>query len=186
VTTRREQVLDAAITLLGTQGVRGVTHRAGDETAGLPAGSTSHYFRTREALYDAVVVRFAERERRNWEDIALAVVPTTPAELAAAFAKVVLDSVGPHRTLTLARYALLVEAAQRPALRAQLLATGSRVSASFTNWIRSVGFPEPERHAPIIMNYCVGLVLHELSNPDPAFDPLTPLGALVAALVRPE
>ena len=52
---KRERVLDAAIEVLGTRGLRGLTHRAVDEVAGIPQGSTSNYFRTRESLLEAVV-----------------------------------------------------------------------------------------------------------------------------------
>jgi len=41
------------------------------------------------------------------------------------------------------------------------------------------------RDAPIIMNYCAGLVLHQLANPDPGFDPSAELTALVTTIVRP-
>lgn len=182
MSTRRDDLLDAAITLLGTQGTRGLTHRAVDATAGLPAGSTSNYFRTTEALFDAVVERFAHRERENWEEVALGLSPATPADLVAAFAAAVRDSVGPQRTLTLARYAVLVEAAVRPSLRSQLPATGGRVTKYFTNWLRAVGVADPAQAVPILANYVVGLVLHQLSYPDPAFDPQPGLKLLIDSL----
>ena len=47
---RRAQLADAAIELLAASGVHGVTHRAVDRRAGLPAGTASNYFRSREAL----------------------------------------------------------------------------------------------------------------------------------------
>ena len=47
---RRTTLLDAALELVGTQGMRGLTHRAVDAAADLPPGSTSNYFRTRAAL----------------------------------------------------------------------------------------------------------------------------------------
>ncbi|HEV7709700.1 MAG TPA: TetR/AcrR family transcriptional regulator [Asanoa sp.] len=180
---RREDVLDAAITLLGTGGVRAVTHRTVDAEAGLPAGATSNLFRTRDALLGAVVERFAAREKANWDDLAASGTPTTPAELAAVVATVARDAVGPHRTLTLARYVILVEAAHHPALRAALLAAGSRVDAWFTMWLRVAGSTNPERDAPILMNAYSGLILHELANPDPAFDPGGRLTPLVEALM---
>ncbi|MFC7482775.1 TetR/AcrR family transcriptional regulator [Luedemannella flava] len=55
---RRDDLLDAAITVLGEGGMRALTHRAVDAAAGLPAGSTSNYFRTRDALLGAVIDRF--------------------------------------------------------------------------------------------------------------------------------
>ena len=180
---RREDLLDAAIEVIGEHGIRALTHRAVDRAAGLPAGSTSNYFRTSDALLDAVVERFAVRERANWEEITADSTPTTPAELAQAITAFAHDSTGPHRTLTLARYAILLEAAVRPALRVQLATTGARVAARFTTWLRMVGSTHPEVHTRIVANMFTGLVLHQLSYPNPSFDPSEAFSTLIAALV---
>lgn len=181
---RRDDLLDAAISVLGGSGMRSLTHRAVDAAAGLPAGSTSNYFRTRDALLDAVVERFAARERANWEEVATGLAPTTPEELARALTIAARDSAGPQRTLTLARYAILTEAAIHPSLRAQLTATGGRVRAYFLTWLRAAGSTDPERDGPIIMNHYAGLVLHQLANPDPAFDPSAEIAAVVTTVIR--
>src|SRR3954453_8076085 len=107
MTSRRDDLLDAAISVLGESGTHGLTHRAVDTAAGLPAGSTSNHFRTRDALLEAVVVRFAARERANWEDLAMGVFPTPPDELARVMVTAAKAATGTHRTLTLARYAIL-------------------------------------------------------------------------------
>ena len=49
--TTRERALEAAVELLGSQGVRALSHARVDDRAGLPAGSTSNWFRTRRALH---------------------------------------------------------------------------------------------------------------------------------------
>lgn len=54
LSTRRRQILDAAITVLATHGWRGLTHRAIDRSAGLPEGSSSAYYRSRSALQAAM------------------------------------------------------------------------------------------------------------------------------------
>ena len=182
--SRRDDLLDAAIFVLGERGIHALTHRAVDAAAGLPAGSASNHFRTRDSLLNAVVERFAARERANWEDIAVKVCPTTPQELAQTLTVFAQDSTGPQRTLTLARYAILVEASSHPSLRAQLTVIGARVNAWFMNWLRIAGSTDPERDAPIVMNHWTGLVLHQLANPDPAFDPSAQIAALVTAMVR--
>jgi AcrR family transcriptional regulator len=185
VVSRRQHLLDTAIALIGERGIHGLTHRALDAAAGLPAGSSSNHFRTRDALLNAVVERFAERERANWEELAAKTCPTTPQELARTLAEFAVLGVGPHRTLTLARYAILVEASIHPSLRDQLRATGSRVNDWATNWVRIAGSPDPLRHAPVIMNHVTGIVLHELAMPDPEFDPYRQIEVLVTALLRP-
>ena len=48
--SRRAEIADAAISTLARDGMRGLTHRAVDRAAGLPEGSASYYFRTRQAL----------------------------------------------------------------------------------------------------------------------------------------
>jgi DNA-binding transcriptional regulator YbjK len=183
--TRRGELLDAAITVLGEGGIHALTHRTVDATAGLPTGSTSNYFRTRDALLNAVVERFAARERAAWEDLARRMYPTTPHELAQVLVRAAKEATGELRALTLARYAILVEAGIHPSLRAQLSTTGAGVNAWFTQWLRVAGSTDPEHDGPIIMNHYTGLVLHELAIPDPAFDPTDQITALVTTVLRP-
>jgi DNA-binding transcriptional regulator YbjK len=184
MSTRREDLLDAAIMVVGQAGIHGLTHRAVDAAADLPAGSASNHFRTRDALLEAVTERFAARERASWEEIAARVCPTTPEQLAGALAEFAREATGANRTLTLARYAILVEAGIHPPLREQLMAVGARVNDWFTNWVRIAGSADPGRDAPVIMNHWTGIVLHQLAGPDPAFDPLPQISALVTALIR--
>ena len=54
LSARRRQILDAAVSVLATQGWRGLTHRAIDRAAGLPEGSSSAYYRSRSALQAAM------------------------------------------------------------------------------------------------------------------------------------
>lgn len=182
--SRREATLDAAITVLGTAGMHGLTHRAVDAAAGLPAGSTSNHFRTRDALIDAVVERFAARERANWEELVSRTYPGTPHELARALAMFAQEATGPQRTLTLARYAILVEAAIHPSLRARLASAGQGVDAWARHWLRVAGSADPDRDTPIVLNHWTGIVLHQLAIPDPGFDPTAQITALVESVLR--
>ncbi|HEY5155559.1 MAG TPA: TetR family transcriptional regulator, partial [Acidimicrobiales bacterium] len=115
MTDRRTVLLDAALELVGTEGMRGLTHRAVDAAAAVPAGSTSNYFRTRDALILGIVERFIARER------AMATGPhdevdPSPDGVATAFGRFAHRALGPDRAVTLARYAILVETAQNPGL----------------------------------------------------------------------
>lgn len=58
---RRREILSAAMTVLAQLGNRGLTHRAVDRQAGLPEGSSSAYFRTRDALIGALGDFVADR-----------------------------------------------------------------------------------------------------------------------------
>jgi hypothetical protein len=54
------------------------------------------------------------------------------------------------------------------------------------HWLRVAGSADPEHDAPIIMNHYTGLILHDLANPDPAFDPTDQITALVTTVIRPK
>ncbi len=181
--SRRDAVLDAAIGVLGSQGVRGVTHRAVDAAAGLPMGSTSNYFRTRDSLFAAVVDRVVDVERSEWEGIAATIDPRTPDELAAALGAFARAATGPHRLVTVARYALLVEGARYPPLRSPLAAGGNRVNLYFENWLRRIGSRHPNRDLRLMANAVTGYILHDLAMPDPLFDPTSDLTDLIEVLV---
>jgi len=142
---RRAALLDAAIDVVGQSGIHGLTHRAVDIAAGLPGGSASNHFRTRDALLNAVAERFAARERANWEQIAVEIYPATPAELALALARFAQDAAGPDRTLALARYSILVEAANCPPLRDRLTVTGRCSGPRIVVVLRSLTGPASAR-----------------------------------------
>jgi DNA-binding transcriptional regulator YbjK len=67
-TDRKTLLADASIRVLDEQGMRGLTHRATEQEAGLPAGTCSHHFPTRRALIEAVLGRIAELDREELGD----------------------------------------------------------------------------------------------------------------------
>jgi AcrR family transcriptional regulator len=178
-------LLDAAVGVLGERGTRALTHRAVDAEAGVAAGSTANYFPTREGLLEAIVERVSARERDHFDGIAATVCPATPAELGRALAGWAREATGTHRTLTLARYAVLVEAGHNASIRRQLTETGSRVNVWFANWLRLIGSADTSRDVHVVGNYVTGLMLHQLAMPDPGFDPADKITALLESLVQP-
>ncbi|MEU7397609.1 TetR/AcrR family transcriptional regulator [Streptomyces albogriseolus] len=151
-------VADTALALLAERGMRGLTHRAVDEAAGLPQGSTSNVARTRQALLELAVRRLADREERV---LALQELPD-PREGADA----VLDALAltahraltHNRELTLARYELALEATRRPELRAHFDAAGARFRAQLTALVTALGSPSPDRHALTLIAWADGLL----------------------------
>jgi AcrR family transcriptional regulator len=59
---RRRDLADAAIEVLGSHGSRMLTHAKVDERAGMPDGTTSYYFRTRNALLLGIASRLDEHD----------------------------------------------------------------------------------------------------------------------------
>ena len=58
-------IADAAIDVLGRDGLRALTHRAVDARAGLPQGTCSYHHRTRRSLLAAALNRIADLDRAD-------------------------------------------------------------------------------------------------------------------------
>ena len=124
-------------------------------------------------------------ERGHFDEIAAEVCPATPAELGRALAGFARDVTSGRRALTLARYAILVEAGHNAKIRRQLAETGSRVNVWFANWLRLIGSGDTDHDVHVLGNYLTGLMLHQLAIPDPGFDPADTITALLESLVKP-
>jgi DNA-binding transcriptional regulator YbjK len=57
---RRNELTDAGIEIVAAHGLHGLSHRAVDERAAVPRGTTSNYFRSREALVAATLQRIVD------------------------------------------------------------------------------------------------------------------------------
>lgn len=152
---RRTHVADAAIATLAREGGRGLTHRAVDRAAGLPEGSTSYYFRTRERLVGAVAERLSELDRE--------LLPALPASSAEAFADGLAEAVGellgPGRDRLLARYELVLEATRRPAVRDAMTSSNEAVRAAVADRLAALGAADAARAAGELLACLDGLLL---------------------------
>ncbi|MGW2652458.1 TetR/AcrR family transcriptional regulator [Streptomyces sp. NPDC001478] len=161
---RADLITDAALALLAERGMRGLTHRAVDERAGLPQGSTSNYARTRQALLEAAVRRLAEREARVLAPAELPLsggpAPEAPAPdaLIGALALALHRYLTRHPELLVCRYELALEATRRPELRAFFDATGRQFREPLLALMTAVGSPDPERHTLSLVAWCEGLM----------------------------
>jgi DNA-binding transcriptional regulator YbjK len=180
---RQEQIADAAIEVLGEYGLRGLTHRAVDVQAGLAAGSTSNYFRTRHALLSAVLSRMSALDRADWRQLTERVTPRDPGELAALLTRFVMDAIGPGRHRTLARYALCLEAANRPELQAELRRGNAEIVGWAAPWLRQIGSRDPDRHCQLVLDYLDGVMFHQVAFGDPAFGPQPGIRLVLGSLV---
>jgi AcrR family transcriptional regulator len=121
---RRAQLADAGIDLLVESGVHGVTHRAVDRRAGLPPGTASNYFRSREALLVATARRIIERHQADMAQAAQAERAPGKGDAATRAIELICGSLmlaaGPHRARYLAIFELRLESLRRPALAAAI------------------------------------------------------------------
>ncbi|MEW2589542.1 TetR family transcriptional regulator C-terminal domain-containing protein [Micromonospora aurantiaca] len=179
MTDRRRLLLDAAIRVLGTGGPRQLTHRAVDAEAGLPEGSASNRFRTREALVTGVFDRLVEVETAAWQRLAADLPPGDVTAFAAVVGRLVREFTDRQRVVTLARYALFVEAAVRPDLRPAIEAARARLAGWGEPLLATLGSTDPPAHFRMLLALVDGLLSNQLTAPDDDVDPEAAVATLL-------
>jgi DNA-binding transcriptional regulator YbjK len=174
VTDRRNVIADAAIATIAREGLRGFTHRAVDRTAGLAEGSTSYYFRTREALMFAALARLSELDEHDIGDI-----PDRAGDIdLEAMTTLVTDLVTlwltDGRERTLARFELTLEGTRRPELRARMRTHGATFRYITEKTFAAAGASEPTRRAHSFLACLDGLIMRQLTRGEFEADELRP------------
>jgi DNA-binding transcriptional regulator YbjK len=165
-TDRRALLADAAIGVLADLGTRGLTHRAVDRAAGLPPGTTSAYYRTRQALLTALVRRLVDLDQAELQAAGgAAPVPRDAAELTARIAALAGRRLtGDGRRRSLARYACAIESVRHPELRDILVPRENAARAAVRDFLAAQGVPDPEERTVTLLTCVDGLVFDRLVN----------------------
>ncbi|MDF0532476.1 TetR family transcriptional regulator [Tsukamurella sp. 8F] len=179
--SRRDEVADAAIEVLGRRGLRGLTHRAVDAAAGVPDGTTSNHFRSRATLIRGALDRMVQADLGFWEVLAAAgALPSTPDEVALATAEYVRECVGPGRVRSVARLNLFAEAAVDGELAAPLRAARQTIEEAGKRIGAAAGF---ETEAVLaLMDLTDALIIRTLAMRPDGLDPLPALRRAARAL----
>jgi AcrR family transcriptional regulator len=113
---RRALLADAGLRVLASCGMRGLTHRAVDLEAGVPQGTASNYFPTRDALLTALGERIMERFAPD--EAVLAELGRRPPslDLLVDYLRYILHRTAGQPDLTRALFELRLEAVRRPGL----------------------------------------------------------------------
>lgn len=156
--SRADLIADTALALLAERGMRGLTHRAVDEAAGLPQGSASNLARTRLALLELTVRRLADREARVLAPHEMPAPEDERGALAEGLALATHRSLTRNRKLTLARYELALEATRRPELRQYFDAAGARFRDQLAALLTALGSSDPARHMLSLVAWLDGLM----------------------------
>jgi DNA-binding transcriptional regulator YbjK len=158
------RALDAAVELVGTEGIRALTHARVDAGAGLPKGSTSNYFRTRTALLTGVLDWIVGRELASVA--ASTLEPQTIDDFIDSFCALIEYTSGPARTLTRARLSIFLEASHMPELHLSISRGRTALESSLTEAFRRLGAPDPVDAALAAMACAEGIILHRVARGD--------------------
>ncbi|TCM51320.1 TetR/AcrR family transcriptional regulator [Kribbella sp. VKM Ac-2568] len=151
---RQAAIADAAIHLVATRGLRGLTHRAVDAEAGLPPGSTSYYLRTRSALLTACVNRMLTRDLTAQpppgaagtgpDDSGRSGTDADPVDLLVGM---VVGLVRDRPDDLVARYELSLEASRQPELREAIIQGGRQLREGLAGMLAALGIADAEAAA---------------------------------------
>ncbi|WP_436758922.1 TetR/AcrR family transcriptional regulator [Streptosporangium sp. V21-05] len=171
---RAELVADTAIALLADRGMRGLTHRAVDEAAGLPPGSTSNLARTRSALLELTLARLTQLESAAFAPILESPAQDLVEDLAEMTAQALWTQLTVGRRRTVARYELALEATRRPELRRIYDRAGARFRDPAVAILSAAGSSDPVRHGRQIVAFSEGVMFDAVigAGAEPTLDDL--------------
>ncbi|MFI6698913.1 TetR/AcrR family transcriptional regulator [Streptomyces sp. NPDC050509] len=163
-TDRRTVLAEAAIDVLADAGIRGLTHRAVDRAANLPPGTTSAYYRTRQALLTALVQRLVALDQAELQATGEQMpVPRDAGELVAGIAAFVGQRLtGDGRRRSLARYACAIESVHHPELREILVPRRNAGRHAVRDFLAAHGVADAEDRTVTLLTCVDGLVFDRL------------------------
>lgn len=159
---RRAALSDAGLRVLARLGPRGLTHRAVDKEAGCPAGTTSNYHRSRDALLSALADRIYERLAPPPDVLAN---PRAKPACVESLVEYVLDIVRRAQEapdLYVALLELRLEARRNPLLSPKLCATLHRGYCEDVEFHRAAGLPGGAFEIALLHYAVDGLLLDRL------------------------
>ncbi|WP_020592795.1 TetR/AcrR family transcriptional regulator [Kiloniella laminariae] len=155
---RRESILNSVIELLAVRGLEGVTHRAVDEIAKLPQGSTTYYFPKKALLLIAASQHLAELLEKDCDELQVGFAEkAAKCGLCAAVEYVAEELVtytDASRHLFLARMELTMAAARRE----ELADVGEKLTAAARRPIEFFLKLISEGREDVPIETCAGLI----------------------------
>jgi DNA-binding transcriptional regulator YbjK len=183
---RREALLDAVLWVVAEVGVDAVTHRRVAEVAGLPLASTTYWFESKEHLLTAALERAAERDIERLRAF-LDDAPDPASDPISLVVRAILgpveDSAQTSRAWLLATYALILEAARRPALRDVSMRWTDAYLEALSPLLGVAGSRDPRSDAALLLAATDGLLVEQLASDDSS-DLAPRLRRLADALVK--
>lgn len=178
---RRTILADAAVRVLAQEGSRGLTHRTVDRMAGVPTGTTSNYFGTRDEIIDAILARIGERLSPDPRVHAELAQREPGIELFTDYLRDIVHRLTGDADATIALFELRLEATRRPHVAEVLTRSRRDGLAADIEFNTSMGLPGDAGDISLFHHAIDGLVLDRLTAP---LDEDADLDALVATLVH--
>lgn len=165
---RRDRLLEEALRLVGGGGLGAVTHRAVESAAGVPHGSVTYWFGSRDGLVAAMVDRLVADCEAQVAVIARDVTAAFAAGGAPdvdAAATAIADWIDGGADMHIARMELELAAARDPRLRARMRDAAQVFWRLCEPLARAAGSTDPERDGRAMAAMVDGLLIDRLAHP---------------------
>ncbi|MFJ9952148.1 TetR/AcrR family transcriptional regulator [Kitasatospora sp. NPDC091207] len=163
---RRTALVDAAIDVLAREGARGLTFRAVDAQAGVPAGTASNYFANRDALLHQTARHIHHRLTPDPAVIAGLLRAPRDRDLVEALMHDLLGRITTERSGYLALLELRLEATRRPDLRGELTGTIREQLEANIAYHLGEGLPGDRETVVVLYLAMTGLLVEHLTLPE--------------------
>jgi DNA-binding transcriptional regulator YbjK len=161
---RRNALLEAAVEVIATRGVRGATHRAIAEKAKVPLSTTSYFFGSIDELIAEAMRMSATRLIASLEQARseIAAAGLSPAEMIDRYVDLLIDVPATFRA---AEFEIYVQCGHMPELQAiahDLMAAFEQAAQAL---LRDVGAPDPDIGARSLVALADGFALQRFAWP---------------------
>jgi TetR/AcrR family transcriptional regulator, regulator of biofilm formation and stress response len=163
---RREALLEAVLKIVAEVGPDAVTHRRVAEVAALPLASTTYWFDSKEHLLTAALELAAERDTARLLEYGAEMEQsgTDPLDAIVGAITECDDGSQANRGSLIATFALLLEAARRPALQ-QIAQRWTEVYLlTLSRLLERAGSRNARADAELLLGATDGLLLEQLAS----------------------
>lgn len=164
--SRREQILEATLRVIGRSGRQAVTHRAVAEEAGVPLGSTTYYFESRDDLLRQALEHVAASEVERYRELGEDLRRIKSARELADRLIDELVAAAQDRIAYIAEYELWLEAGRRPELREAATNWCDAEQRSVAGAMEALGSADPVTDASLVVAAIDGLGERVLARED--------------------
>jgi TetR/AcrR family transcriptional regulator, regulator of biofilm formation and stress response len=165
---RRLLLLQTTLRLIADEGIDAVSHRSVAQAAGVPLGSTTYWFASRQDMLREALEYFARLEIETLRERLGAVLGRrlSRRRLVDEFTDLLVPQLGDARWRTVAQYAFLNEAARQPELQPVCREWTAAWQEALEEVFVSLGAPDPALEARMFLAMLDGLLLEQLATPD--------------------
>jgi TetR/AcrR family transcriptional regulator, regulator of biofilm formation and stress response len=164
---RRELLLQVTLRLIAGRGIDAVSHRAVAELAGVPLGSTTYWFGSRQEMLREALEYFVRLEIESLRERLAGVLGKrlSRSRVVDEFTAFLLPQLEEERWRTVAQYALLQEAVRQPELETVCREWDAAWEEVLVEVFSSLRARDPELEARMFLAMLDGLLLGQLATP---------------------